>query len=149
MPPAPAQVSALDDALKALKGLQSVVSGGVSYRDYAPRVTDAKIIVDRYLGQPERGDAAQRATIAGAMRFYVLAVSGWNAWVSNPGGYALAVDDAWAREECPAVKHAVAADIMKMFSLPRGAAGLRFEGPPAFWSCAADRIVEAERVISR
>src|SRR5712692_6783873 len=41
--------STATDALEALKALQSVTSSGVSYRDYAPRVLDAKVKVDKYL----------------------------------------------------------------------------------------------------
>ena len=37
------------DALDALRGLQSVVESGLTYRDYATRVLDAKVKVDRYL----------------------------------------------------------------------------------------------------
>jgi hypothetical protein len=39
------------EALRSLKGVQSAVAGGISYSDYAPRVTDAKIVVDRYLDE--------------------------------------------------------------------------------------------------
>ncbi len=38
------------EALQVLRGLQSITTAGVSYRDYAPRVLDAKVQLDRYLG---------------------------------------------------------------------------------------------------
>jgi len=67
--PAPAptqsQPSALAEAMKALKAIQFVTYGGVSYRDYAPRVSDAKIVVDRYLQEPaEQGRGEVRSAIA-------------------------------------------------------------------------------------
>src|SRR5262249_891418 len=45
--PAPRQ-----EALDALKALQSVTQSGISYRDYAPRVLDAKVKVDHYVASP-------------------------------------------------------------------------------------------------
>src|SRR3989442_1564662 len=49
--------SPLNDVLKVLKGLQSATGAGVNYRDYAPRVTDAKIQVDQLLGDTPDGPA--------------------------------------------------------------------------------------------
>ena len=45
----PSSGSASAEAVMALKTRQSVASGNPTYGDYAPRVTDAKIVADRYL----------------------------------------------------------------------------------------------------
>jgi hypothetical protein len=58
---AKASSSATEAIIDALKGLQSVTNSGVSYRDYAPRVLDAKIKVDKYLSGGSAGDAARPA----------------------------------------------------------------------------------------
>ena len=40
------QAEELKEALGALEGLRSVARPGVPYREYAPRVSDAKLVVD-------------------------------------------------------------------------------------------------------
>src|SRR2546422_7652991 len=69
--------SAAAEALRALKGLQSVTTAGVTYRDYGPRVQDAKIIVDRFVQDQSTGDPGVRSAIGGAMNYYVLASFTW------------------------------------------------------------------------
>jgi hypothetical protein len=81
--PAPTQPSGIQEALRALKALQSVTSAGVNYRDYAPRVGDAKIQVDRYVSEPKGTIAETRSAIAAAMGFYILASSAWSASMTN------------------------------------------------------------------
>lgn len=44
-------LKAAKEALRQLKGLASAVEGGIAYRDYAPRVTDARIKVDQFLDE--------------------------------------------------------------------------------------------------
>jgi hypothetical protein len=85
-------------ALKMLKALRSVAQGGVTYRDYTPRVSDAQIIVDRYVQEPERGDAEIKGAIAESMRLYGLAGSAWNARISQRN-YSFGADPAIARCE--------------------------------------------------
>jgi hypothetical protein len=76
------QPSPRDEALRALKGVQSAVEGGISYRDYTPRVTDAKIVVDRYLDGGKSDLDAAKAPIAAAMGYYTLASNAWSVKIS-------------------------------------------------------------------
>ena len=77
--PAPivAQPTPRDEAMKALRGLRSVTEGGINQRDYAPRASDAKIVVDRYRADVP-ADVARDA-ISESPGFYVFAATAWNA----------------------------------------------------------------------
>jgi hypothetical protein len=70
------------EALEALQGLKSVTDAGVNYTNYAPRVLDAKIKVDRYLATAP-ADAPARVAIALAMHEFVLASQDWNATIGS------------------------------------------------------------------
>ncbi len=69
--------SPLQEALVALKGLQSVAGAGTTYSEYGRRVHDAKIIVDRYLTGPQSEDDDLKSAVRAAMGSYVLALSVW------------------------------------------------------------------------
>ena len=62
------QPSPVQEAMKAVRGLQSVSQGGITYRDYAPRVSDAKVIVDRYLQDTGEPESPGKASIKDALR---------------------------------------------------------------------------------
>lgn len=99
------------EALDALRALQSVTNSGVSYRDYAPRVLDAKVKMDRYLASPTNGDDKARAAAQLAMRYYEVAAEAWNNKISKSGrdrevGLVLRSDP--GLRECPAVQGVVA-----------------------------------------
>lgn len=89
--PAAAESSARDEALKALKALRSIaqVLTTLTYRDYAPRVSDTRIIVDRYL-QEKGGDAGIKGAIAQSMHFYMLAGLAWDAELARGPAVTLA-----------------------------------------------------------
>lgn len=98
------------EAVDALKALRSVTSSSVSYRDYAPRVLDAKVKVDKYLSSPG-GDDARRDTIRAAMQYYELAATAWNAEIVKDYDRAREVGQALqnpALAECPTVKKVIA-----------------------------------------
>jgi hypothetical protein len=78
------------EALRALKDLQSVVSSGVTYRDYGSRVADASIAVDRFLETPASEDQDARSAAREAISFYKLAGHVWSERVQgNPVGVML------------------------------------------------------------
>jgi hypothetical protein len=74
------QASVQEEALDSLRGLNSVVSSGVSYRDYAPRVLDARVKVDKFL---ESSTAAStgwlRSSVSSVMSCYEAVSQLWNA----------------------------------------------------------------------
>jgi hypothetical protein len=73
----------LHEAVKDLKALDSAVGSNVTYREYSSRVTDAKIIVDRFLDRPETADPETVRIVRRAMAYHVAASAVWNAKVSD------------------------------------------------------------------
>src|SRR5439155_804030 len=86
------------EAVTALRALQSVTTSEISYRDYSPRVLDAKVVVDRYLAEREGRDDSKRA-IATAMRLYSFVAAAWNIYISRGAFESLPRDPILA--ECP------------------------------------------------
>jgi len=77
------EMKAAKEAIQALEALQSVVSSGVSYRDYGPRKADTRIIVDRFLNEYKENPVAD--AIAEAMAHYEAAGSFWKIYFSDNG----------------------------------------------------------------
>ncbi|MEQ1946905.1 MAG: hypothetical protein ABL995_06940 [Bryobacteraceae bacterium] len=138
-------------ALDAIRGLRSVVKGGVAYRDYAPRVLDAKVIVDRYLGTND-GPAKVRSSIKLAMDLYVLASRIWNVKIAD-GDYAALgkeLKTSFTVSACGPAKQRVGYDVTAS-SKPEndvstlGAIGRDFaDQPQLLWGCAGDKVADAE-----
>lgn len=132
------------DAIEALKAVQSVVSSGVTFRDYATRVLDAKVQVDRYL-RTSSNHSTKRAAIGSAMRFYELASLAWGSKLSNSFDTSEVVGNAIRSEQgisdCPQMQQ-IAAKYSGSQSAVLGI--LAGEHQPAFWTCAAEKIAEAE-----
>ena len=147
-PPTAPVAEPASDALRALKALQSAATSGVTYQDYAPRVTDAKIQVDRYLAGKPAGP--ERLPISKAMDFYVLASSAWNAKVSKSGygdvgGSPLAA-------ECPALAELMRRTDANTSVRTLGQATARgisisISGVPDIWQCASAQLAEAEKLL--
>ena len=69
------------EALDALRGLRSITEAGVSYRDYAPHVLDAKIQIDRWLSTKPSDPAGNLVSLA--IREYNIAAKAWSATITN------------------------------------------------------------------
>jgi hypothetical protein len=143
------QPSTASEALKALRALESVTRGGIGYRDYAPRVLDAKIKVDHYLQEPGRGDTAVREAIKTAMGLYVAVSSVWSAKITNRLYY----DVDSVVYQCGPAK-----ELIRKGQEDREIGGSKLQanlsaqlivanwgGIPLIWSCASDKVTEAER----
>lgn len=102
--PASRAPASWQEALDAVRGLRSVTASGISYRDYASRVLDAKVKVDRYLASlkpdDEKSDASTpanlkalmvRSGIKMAMMYYESASSSWNDWITGGESYQAAI----------------------------------------------------------
>jgi hypothetical protein len=153
--------SARDEALRALKALRSVAEGRTTYRDYARRVSDTKIIVDRYLQEPERSDAELKAAMAEALHFYQLAGTAWEMEITlkEEPTRRVAADPAVAR--CPAAQSLIDEYRRRDATFSGNAAHrgwteaytaaivLRLvkSGSRPFWVCAGDKLAEAEKLV--
>ena len=80
--PAPSALQERDAAIGALEGLRSVARTGLTYPEYAPRVSEVQIVVNQYL-RKEDGAPAIRGAIADSFHFYALAGAAWNAGLSR------------------------------------------------------------------
>jgi hypothetical protein len=154
---APAAMSSpgpASDAIKALKAVQSVTQGGIAYREYATRVNDAKIVVDRYLEAASPQNDSSKAAVAAAMGYYVLASSTWNASITQRVPDLPAVDVPF--EECrqllvalPPRNPADLQDANKrreyFLTILRGMPLMGNSLTAPLWSCASERIAEAEK----
>lgn len=107
-----------DDAMDALKALQSVIDSGITYgdysqyRDYSQRVLDARVRVDRYLSSQGSGGTELRRAIRAAMLEYELASQSWITKADPPahGGFWKPMGDAMQDPDvakCPTVKAAI------------------------------------------
>ena len=148
----PASLLERDEAIEALEGLRSVARTGVTYREYAPRVSDARLVVDKYL-QKDDGGPAIRGAIADSFHFYALAGAAWNAGLSR-GNYAtVGTDSALAR--CPHAQQVIAESKRKSPFIWRAkGAGegattgmvMAADGIAALWACASEKLAEAEKL---
>jgi hypothetical protein len=144
------------EALDALRALRSITESAVAFRDYAPRILDCKIKFDKYLGASGNDTQELGTAIRLAMREYELASLAWD--TSFPGHGDLAM---WKKVEagldsnilstCPIIEQ-----VVKKLELTASYHGLGMQdtdtvgGKPAcmvLWSCAADRVAEAERLV--
>jgi hypothetical protein len=141
----------VDDAMDALKALRSVTDSGISYREYAPRVLDAKIRIDRYLSSPTKDPA--RNAIGLGMRFYQLASEAWEMGVlAVDVGKVIVGDPSLAA--CTALKK-VAPSIESRNAMPAEEklkdpvlVGMYLgQHPTVLWACASEQVAEAERLL--
>lgn len=140
----------LVDALRVIKGLQSATSVGITYRDYAPRVVDAKIKVDQLLSTVPKGRA--RALLTEALGFYIYASNAWNAKISQDDYQSLALNPLFQR--CVPLKQLVkqlgsqSPDFgVKMDADTNRGIAIAVGGETALFECASQRIEESERLL--
>ncbi len=152
------------DAIDGLAALRSVTEAGITYGQYAPRVLDAKVKVDRYLGSSSSDQPDIRQAIAVAMREYQLASDAWNSSISNAIFDQVTVGKVLAEDpeisKCPAIQARVQSMIQ---SAGNGKGRGRLKLDPAvtlaligekdaagpLWVCAAAEVAEAERLLQQ
>lgn len=164
------------EAMDALKALRSVTGSGIAYRDYAQRVLDARVKVDRYLSSPGSDGPEPRGAIRVAMLEYELASQGWVAGSSpvehgdlwRPMGEILEDPDV---QKCPAAKTIIYlrdnpppsnnATTRRSKSPPPPARkqdpteelgllfAMRGNAPGSLWPCASLQVAEAEKLLSQ
>ena len=140
------------EALRALKALQSAVGGGLTYRDYGPRLTDTKIQLDRYFDSPIKDDKPVRAAMDKALQFHLLALTAWSAKISKADaagmmtvGTSPLVDECAGTREIAQKSKSVRSGVSQEIAI---GLSVSFEGIPALWSCAAEKVAEAENLLA-
>jgi len=147
--PAPPNASTpTDGALQLVRRVRSTVASGATQREYEGRVNEAAPMVDLYLNGLPSG--AGTDAIRDAMRYYVLAKWAW----SNQGKASHTV---WLRKDEALPRCSAYQDFTREMQ-SRGEAfyaeRLRNyvvigDGViPVLWTCAAEKIDEAEKVLA-
>ena len=136
-----------EGALQLVQSFRSTVAAGTTLRDYEGRLHDTVALVELYLAglPPDAGTAAIRE----AMRYYLLAESAWSNQATASRTVWLRRDD--ALERCPGYQdfaremrsqgEAFYAERMRSYLVI--ADGVI----PVLWSCASDKIAEAEKFL--
>lgn len=123
------------DAVRALEALRAVTEAGAPYAEYAARVPETKAVVGGYLDEAGAAGAAIQMAVGGAMEYYVAAARLWRAAVEGARGDEGGLGGRLLRDDpCPRLRGLAAGDDQ---ALRR-----------ALWDCAADRIREAEQLLT-
>ena len=146
--PPPPPASPLAGALQLMHSLRSTVAAGMTLREYETRLNGTAPIVELYLsGLPPAGADA----IRDAMRYYVLAEWAWGNQGITSRTVWLKKDEALAR--CPAYQEFASAMRTKgeayYAERTRSYLVIADSAVPVLWSCAADKIAEAETLLQK
>jgi hypothetical protein len=156
------------EAVDSLKALRSVVEAGTTYKDYATRVLDTKIKVNRYLQTPLQGDAKARASVSEAMNYYLLAINAWAEKISYEAGNVNFDETSYLtryrRLNCKHLEKRfamteeewVAESFSSLSDKPQKEREDIISGRifkhyliPSLWICASDKTLEAEGYLKR
>jgi hypothetical protein len=133
--------------------LRSGTEAGVSYRDYAPRVLDAKVRVDKYIGSATNDPAELRRAISLAIREYVLASESWNVSIANKEELTVEFGQQLVNDpevsNCPLIRDKIETwtSVVKNVHDRLKYIGQKDENLTALWGCAAAQIGEVERLL--
>ena len=134
------------DALQAIKSLQSIANAGTTFSDYAPRVGDAKAVSDRYVSTAAVTEGPAASALDEVARCHTLAMRAWSERIAN-GRLDLRTDPViipclLAKGQ---MRQSEATDPGPLAFATREALYLAQQ---AFWSCASDKIAEAEKLLA-
>jgi hypothetical protein len=132
-------------ALDALMELKDVTSSGLNYRDYSQRVLDVKIRVSRYL----RGGAESpvKSAFAAALHYYELSSRAW-ALVALPSSAVSLDQEGVIRVELQSDGCKLLQTFITKTGQPTLVSYLIGQQPGILWSCAKDKISEAEQLLA-
>ena len=132
-------------ALDVVRGLTR--NPPVKQAAYTRAVADAKVALDRYLQEPG-ADSAFRALVSDAWALFAVASSAWEAKTNHNANLSIAVGQDPVLDRCPGLTRALSrypAATDQGTALRRGVA---VEAEiPTLWSCAAERVGDAERAV--
>jgi hypothetical protein len=141
------------ETLTSFKALHSALGIGLNYDDYNRRLIDTKIKFDQYAERKAATvtDAKVKATISSAMDYHRLAQSAWTT-KARTGEVRLFNFDAVKNDLCTRLRPLMA-DIERNWpdTDDRNVMVVEPWGDrliPALWSCASDKINEAEKLLT-
>jgi hypothetical protein len=159
-PPSPPEIaldldalkpSTLREAMRKLSELRAATTDGVDHDRYRALMDEVNASVDRYLKDAADDRAQVKQSLAAATRLYAFAGMAWR--VFDTKGDLSTVGRAPTISESPQLRQAIERDAARwkfraddpaFAGLIAGSEGLR-----DLWSCAADRINEAARLIAK
>jgi hypothetical protein len=149
---APPPVATEFESLSALKALQSVTRVGVTYRDYATRLGDAKIGVDRGLLAVRTASPEAACAIETAIRYYTAVGRAWSANISHERSWSVGKSE--LPTGCRFYEEAKVREEERVRGIPTAVPRWReFERTvlfsadevlQVFWAYASEKIAEAE-----
>ncbi|MBI2207246.1 MAG: hypothetical protein HYU41_25735 [Candidatus Rokubacteria bacterium] len=140
--------AAVGQVMAVLRDVQSVSRTDVSYRVYFNRVSFAKGDVERSLANVKEADL--RAALNDAMSVHVFAANVWRAKTLNEREKWEAVGEDPSVELCPGAKRILAiGDEPANMSRAQWRGIALAAGLPLLWDCAAERLAEVERGLSK
>ncbi len=143
--------STLREAMRKLSEVRAATTDGVGHDRYRALLVEVNASVDRYLKDATDDRAQLKQSLAAATRLYTFAGMAWS--VFDTKGDLSTVGQAPTISECPQLRQAIERDAARwrfkaddpaFAGLIAGSEGLR-----DLWSCAADRINEAARLIAK
>ena len=141
---------AAKDVLRSLKGLAAVAEAGVTYNDYSPRVSNAKIKVNEFLEEYKDAPMPEFSQhVIDAIDYYVAASTAWNAKITKSAS--IPILDPFRK--CKALADALKD---KLRNFPGDEHDPVFESiyysnhsMPYLWYCAKDKISQAESLLKK
>jgi hypothetical protein len=134
------ELRAAEDALAAVKALESVTSVGVIYADYSRRLGDAKIAVDA--ASARISDPELRTSIDLVMTSYRLIGEAWGDKVRSGQNFDPKLQLTIMAHSCQSAK-----DVLKQADREYGEIIRRGVGISTMISCAADQVTALEEVV--
>src|SRR5262245_11187093 len=137
--------------LEVVKALRATVAAGITSREYGPAVGEARVAVDRYLASSPFGLPPGGEALRDAVRYYQMAEFAWR-------NHSIASHTVWLQREdlldrCHGYQDFVEAMQAKgesHYSERTRNFVLISDGVLAvLWSCAADRIADAEQAFPK
>jgi hypothetical protein len=143
------------DTLTAFKAIHSVLDLGVNFNEYNRRLIDTKIRFDQYAERKPAtpADANVRAALTSVMKYHRLALAVWSVKTQLGGDVLLSTFDALKGDPCARLRPLMG-DIARNWpntedrKIPVGEPWSE-RILPALWSCASDKIAEADRLLGK
>jgi hypothetical protein len=131
-------------ALAALRALESATSGGLGYGDYHVRFVDATVAIDA-AGREGGGSHEFWRAVTAVLDYYGSARRSWSIAVELgdgvlPDGAAERLLEEWRSDDCPALR------ALGAWPGRIDATRLTKVVVPTEWSCAAEKLAEADRL---
>jgi len=138
------------DALQAMLALRAALASGTSSREFTPRVGEASAVVERYLASAPGAAPVAGPALHDALRYYQASEFAWRnhstasrtVWVKRDDALDRCVPYRAFVQAMQAMGEAHYSERTQKYVL------VSDRVLPVLWSCAAERLAEAEQVLT-